>query len=88
MQNPLVRLGFEGAKPQTQNAGKRDCYREAALELGHQLVEKSLDLVYGGGSIGLMGLVAKAVHAGGGHVLGIIPKPLVGKEVNFLELFL
>ncbi|CAA0807715.1 Cytokinin riboside 5-monophosphate phosphoribohydrolase LOG5 [Striga hermonthica] len=62
------------------SAGKRECYREAALELGHQLVEKSLDLVYGGGSIGLMGLVAKAVHAGGGHVLGIIPKPLVGKE--------
>ncbi|KAL6494869.1 Cytokinin riboside 5'-monophosphate phosphoribohydrolase log5 [Orobanche gracilis] len=62
------------------SSGKRECYREAALELGHQLVEKRLDLVYGGGSIGLMGLVAQAVHEGGGHVLGIIPKPLVGKE--------
>ncbi|KAL6514164.1 Cytokinin riboside 5'-monophosphate phosphoribohydrolase log5 [Orobanche hederae] len=62
------------------SSGKRECYREAALELGHQLVEKRLDLVYGGGSIGLMGLVAQAVHGGGGHVIGIIPKPLVGKE--------
>ncbi|KAL0383874.1 UNVERIFIED_CONTAM: Cytokinin riboside 5'-monophosphate phosphoribohydrolase LOG5 [Sesamum radiatum] len=43
-------------------------------------VAKRLDLVYGGGSIGLMGLVAQAVHAGGGHVLGIIPRALVGKE--------
>ncbi|KAL3613864.1 Cytokinin riboside 5'-monophosphate phosphoribohydrolase log5 [Castilleja foliolosa] len=62
------------------SSGKRDCYREAALELGHELVEKRLDLVYGGGSIGLMGLVAQAVHGGGGNVLGIIPKPLIGKE--------
>ncbi|KAI3446320.1 hypothetical protein Pfo_002985 [Paulownia fortunei] len=62
------------------SSGKRDCYREAALELGHELVAKRLDLVYGGGSIGLMGLVAQAVHGGGGHVLGIIPRPLVGKE--------
>lgn len=35
-------------------------------------VAKRLDLVYGGGSIGLMGLVAKAVHSGGGHVLGCV----------------
>ncbi|XP_075475117.1 cytokinin riboside 5'-monophosphate phosphoribohydrolase LOG5-like [Primulina tabacum] len=62
------------------SSGKRECYTEAALELGQQLVAKRLDLVYGGGSIGLMGLVSQAVHRGGGHVLGIIPKPLVGKE--------
>ncbi|KAL8060110.1 hypothetical protein ABFX02_02G002800 [Erythranthe guttata] len=62
------------------SSGKRECYREAALELGQELVAKRLDLVYGGGSIGLMGLVAKAVHAGGGHVLGVIPRTLVGKE--------
>ncbi|KAK6118665.1 hypothetical protein DH2020_047578 [Rehmannia glutinosa] len=52
------------------SSGKRDCYREAALELGHELVAKRLDLVYGGGSIGLMGLVAQAVHGGGGHKTG------------------
>ncbi|KAL3624354.1 Cytokinin riboside 5'-monophosphate phosphoribohydrolase log5 [Castilleja foliolosa] len=62
------------------SAGKKECYREAALKLGHELVEKRLDLVYGGGSIGLMGLVAQAVHDGGGNVLGIIPKTLMGKE--------
>ncbi|KAL8531662.1 hypothetical protein ACS0TY_008307 [Phlomoides rotata] len=57
-----------------------DCYREVALELGHELVAKRLDLVYGGGSIGLMGLVAEVVHSGGGHVLRIIPRALIGKE--------
>lgn len=62
------------------SSGKRDCYREAALELGQELVAKRLDLVYGGGGIGLMGLVARAVHGGGGRVLGIIPRPLIGKE--------
>ncbi|XP_042001791.1 cytokinin riboside 5'-monophosphate phosphoribohydrolase LOG5-like [Salvia splendens] len=62
------------------SSGKRDCYREAAIELGHELVAKRLDLVYGGGGIGLMGLVARAVHGGGGRVLGIIPRPLIGKE--------
>ncbi|CAK9165843.1 unnamed protein product [Ilex paraguariensis] len=52
------------------SSGKRDCYRDAAIELGQELVSRRLDLVYGGGSIGLMGLVSQAVHRGGGHVLG------------------
>ncbi|GFY89770.1 putative lysine decarboxylase family protein [Actinidia rufa] len=51
------------------STGKRDCYRDAAIELGQELVSRRLDLVYGGGSIGLMGLVSQAVHGGGGHVL-------------------
>ncbi|GAB4853067.1 Cytokinin riboside 5'-monophosphate phosphoribohydrolase log5 [Ancistrocladus abbreviatus] len=50
--------------------GKRDCYRTAAIELGQELVARGVDLVYGGGSIGLMGLVSQTVHSGGGHVLG------------------
>ncbi|CAN1276176.1 Cytokinin riboside 5'-monophosphate phosphoribohydrolase LOG5 [Linum perenne] len=45
-------------------------------------VEKRLDLVYGGGSIGLMGLVSQAVHRGGGNVLGIIPRTLMSKEIT------
>ncbi|MBA0733954.1 hypothetical protein Gogos_017915 [Gossypium gossypioides] len=61
--------------------GKRNCYRDAALELGKELVSRRLDLVYGGGSVGLMGLVSQEVHRGGGHVLGIIPKTLMSKEV-------
>nr|GFB29104.1 cytokinin riboside 5'-monophosphate phosphoribohydrolase LOG5-like [Tanacetum cinerariifolium] len=43
-------------------AGKRDCYRDAALDLGQELVKRKLDLVYGGGSVGLMGLVSQEVH--------------------------
>ncbi|KAL7590067.1 cytokinin riboside 5'-monophosphate phosphoribohydrolase LOG5 [Lactuca sativa] len=62
------------------SSGKRDVYGDAAIELAQELVEKRLDLVYGGGSIGLMGLISQAVHCGGGHVLGIIPRALMGKE--------
>ncbi|KAK9666700.1 hypothetical protein RND81_14G204700 [Saponaria officinalis] len=64
------------------STGKRDSYRHAAIELGQELVARSLDLVYGGGSIGLMGLVSQTVHHGGGHVIGIIPKTLMGKEIT------
>ncbi|KAH1030255.1 hypothetical protein J1N35_046098 [Gossypium stocksii] len=49
------------------SSGKRNCYRDAALELGKELVSRRLDLVYGGGSVGLMGLVSQEVHRGGGH---------------------
>ncbi|MCL7049374.1 hypothetical protein MKW94_003146 [Papaver nudicaule] len=45
-------------------------------------VERRIDLVYGGGSIGLMGLVSQAVHDGGRHVLGIIPRTLMPKELT------
>ncbi|KAJ6336405.1 hypothetical protein OIU76_006552 [Salix suchowensis] len=62
--------------------GKRDCYRDAALELGRELVSRRLDLVYGGGSVGLMGLVSQEVHRGGGHVIGVIPKTLMRKELT------
>ncbi|XP_077246313.1 putative cytokinin riboside 5'-monophosphate phosphoribohydrolase LOG6 isoform X2 [Tasmannia lanceolata] len=52
------------------STGKRNCYKDAAVELGKELVSRKVDLVYGGGSVGLMGLVSQAVHRGGGHVLG------------------
>ncbi|KAJ6392386.1 hypothetical protein OIU77_026196 [Salix suchowensis] len=64
------------------STGKRDCYRDAALELGRELVSRRLDLVYGGGSVGLMGLVSQEVHRGGGHVIGVIPKTLMRKELT------
>ncbi|KAK8551682.1 hypothetical protein V6N13_120129 [Hibiscus sabdariffa] len=64
------------------SSGKRNCYRDAALQLGQELVSRNLDLVYGGGSVGLMGLVSQEVHRGGGHVLGIIPKTLMCKEIT------
>jgi len=67
--------------------GDHPAYREAAVELGRQLVERQLELVYGAGSIGLMGVVADTVlNAGGtliagGTVIGVIPKFLSGREV-------
>ncbi|KAK4392164.1 Cytokinin riboside 5'-monophosphate phosphoribohydrolase LOG3 [Sesamum angolense] len=50
--------------------GKKSSYQEAAIQLGNVLVSRNIDLVYGGGSIGLMGLVSQAVHDGGRHVIG------------------
>ncbi|XP_008781256.1 cytokinin riboside 5'-monophosphate phosphoribohydrolase LOG3-like [Phoenix dactylifera] len=64
------------------STGKRDCYQDAAVELGKELVARKVDLVYGGGSIGLMGLVSGAVHSGGGRVIGIIPTTLMDKEIT------
>ncbi len=63
------------------NEGKHAYFLEAALQLAAQLVEQEIDLVYGGGSIGLMGVIAEAVNAGGREVLGIIPRSLKTKEV-------
>ncbi|KAJ6814860.1 cytokinin riboside 5'-monophosphate phosphoribohydrolase LOG7-like [Iris pallida] len=64
------------------SSGKKSSYQEAAVELGKELVERNIDLVYGGGSVGLMGLVSQAVHAGGRHVLGVIPKSLMPREIT------
>ncbi|OAY42975.1 cytokinin riboside 5'-monophosphate phosphoribohydrolase LOG7 [Manihot esculenta] len=63
------------------STGKKASYQEAAIELGKELVEKRIDLVYGGGSVGLMGLVSQAVHDGGRHVLGVVPKTLMPREI-------
>ncbi|KAK8505264.1 hypothetical protein V6N13_045708 [Hibiscus sabdariffa] len=64
------------------NSGHRKIFSEAALELGNELVKRKIDLVYGGGSVGLMGLISKTVHDGGCHVLGIIPKALMPHEIS------
>ena len=61
--------------------GKSDRYREAARALGHELVARGLDLVYGGASVGVMGAVADAVLERGGEVTGVIPHALSTKEV-------
>ncbi|MED6184415.1 Cytokinin riboside 5'-monophosphate phosphoribohydrolase log1 [Stylosanthes scabra] len=62
--------------------GKNPSYQIAAIQLGKQLVERNIDLVYGGGSIGLMGLISQVVFHGGRHVLGIIPKTLMPREIT------
>ena len=62
--------------------GKLPAYREAARALGHEMVARGLDLVYGGASIGVMGAVADAVLERGGAVTGVIPYSLSTKEVS------
>ncbi|KAF5473924.1 hypothetical protein F2P56_005871 [Juglans regia] len=64
------------------SSGKKASYQEAAVELGKELVERRIDLVYGGGSVGLMGIVSQAVHDGGRHVLGVIPRSLMPREIT------
>lgn len=61
--------------------GKSPRYREAARALGHEMVERGFDLVYGGAGIGVMGAVADAVLERGGAVIGVIPYSLSTKEV-------
>ncbi|KAG0601031.1 hypothetical protein M758_11G078800 [Ceratodon purpureus] len=63
------------------SSGKKAIYTQVAEELGTELVRRGINLVYGGGSIGLMGTVAQAAHAAGGHVVGVIPKALMPKEI-------
>ncbi|KAK1297744.1 Cytokinin riboside 5'-monophosphate phosphoribohydrolase LOG7 [Acorus calamus] len=68
---------FCGSSP-----GKKPSYQLSAIQLGNELVERKIDLVYGGGSVGLMGLVSQAVFDGGRHVLGVIPKTLMPREIT------
>lgn len=63
------------------STGRKSSYQHAAVQLGQQLVERGIDLVYGGGSVGLMGLVSRAVHNGGGHVIGVVPKAVLPCEL-------
>jgi uncharacterized protein (TIGR00730 family) len=63
------------------NLGTRAEYVEAAQRLGRTLVERRLGLVYGGGSVGLMGALADAVLERGGEVIGVIPRPLATREL-------
>jgi hypothetical protein len=57
-------------------------YFTAAGELGEKLARRGWRLVYGGGSVGLMGVLSRAVLAGGGHVTGVIPKALLDLGVG------
>ncbi|HVI26851.1 MAG TPA: TIGR00730 family Rossman fold protein [Xanthomonadaceae bacterium] len=63
------------------NAGARPGYAERAAILGMRLAREGLALVYGGGNVGLMGIVADAALAAGGEVIGVIPQQLMRWEV-------
>ena len=66
---------FLGSSP-----GRLPMYREAAAQFGTLLAERGIGLVYGGGSVGLMGTIADAACASGGEVIGIIPEALRNRE--------
>jgi len=67
---------FCGSSP-----GNRPAYAAAAQAVGRALAQRGVGLVYGGGRVGLMGVVAEAVLAGGGEVIGVIPRAFVEREV-------
>jgi uncharacterized protein (TIGR00730 family) len=63
------------------NIGARPEYRAAAEELGRALARRHVKVVFGGGQVGLMGVLADAVLAGHGHVTGVIPEAMVAREI-------
>ena len=63
------------------NAGSKVIYSERAAALGDRIAKEGLRLIYGGGNVGLMGVVANAVLEAGGQVTGVIPKQLADWEV-------
>jgi uncharacterized protein (TIGR00730 family) len=67
---------FCGASP-----GARPEYAEATVELARLLVADGIGVVYGGGGVGLMGVLADAVLAEGGEIIGVIPRALVDREI-------
>jgi uncharacterized protein (TIGR00730 family) len=66
--------------------GKNPAFMQAAKQFGRILAEKRIRLVYGGGSVGLMGALAESVLAHGGAVTGVIPDFLVNREHMLLSV--
>lgn len=60
--------------------GKLPIFREQAIALGQAMVSEGIGLVYGGGSVGLMGIIAQSILAAKGEVIGVIPKALNSRE--------
>ncbi|GAB3630609.1 LOG family protein YvdD [Pandoraea terrae] len=63
-------------------SGVRPAYADGARVLGQRMAERGIRLVYGGGKVGLMGVIADAVMAHGGEAIGIIPEALMQREVG------
>ncbi|OJX64932.1 MAG: Rossman fold protein, TIGR00730 family [Micrococcales bacterium 73-13] len=68
---------FSGSSP-----GRSPGYAAAATALGAELAARGIGVVYGGASVGLMGAIADAALAGGGEVIGVIPRSLMDKEIG------
>jgi uncharacterized protein (TIGR00730 family) len=68
------------------STGSDPAYAEAARTLGRTLAERGITLVYGGGHVGLMGVVADAALGAGGEAIGVMPKALVEREIGHTGL--
>ena len=68
------------------NKGVRPAYITAAQALGQAFVKRNIGLVYGGGNVGLMGVIADEILAHGGEAIGVIPQFLVKREVAHQNL--
>ena len=64
------------------SSGSRPEYRAAAEELGAELVRRKIGMVYGGGNVGLMGVLADAVLNASGEAIGVIPEHLMAREIG------
>jgi uncharacterized protein (TIGR00730 family) len=62
------------------STGREPIHRQAAASLGRLFVEQHIELVYGGGNVGLMGEIAQAIMQAGGEVVGVIPQALLSRE--------
>ena len=68
------------------SSGTRPVYAEAAAQLGRDLAKSKISLVFGGGRVGLMGILADSVLAAGGQAIGVMPRALVEKEIAHTSL--
>ena len=68
------------------STGDPPAYQEAAERLAREMVARGIGLVFGGGRVGLMGRLADAVLAAGGHAIGVIPDALLAREIAHLGL--
>ncbi|MFN0030475.1 MAG: TIGR00730 family Rossman fold protein [Acidimicrobiales bacterium] len=68
------------------SSGADPVYAAAAAAMGQALAQGGIDLVYGGGAVGLMGVVADSVMAAGGRVIGVIPSGLFSREVAHVAI--
>ena len=64
------------------SSGSRPEYRAAAEEMGTELVRRNIGLVFGGGKVGLMGVLADAVLRAGGEAVGVIPEHIMSREIG------
>jgi uncharacterized protein (TIGR00730 family) len=64
------------------NPGSHPAYADAAQALAHTMAERGIGLVYGGGKVGLMGVLADTILEAGGEAIGVMPRALIEREIG------